>query len=41
MHIDHLDEIYTMVKSNWQFDKLFLTGLYKRSDWSSQIVQKT
>jgi hypothetical protein len=41
MHINRLDEIYIMVQSNWQFDKLFLTDLYKRSDWSSQIVQKT
>ena len=41
MHFDHLDEIYAMVQSNWWFDKLFLTGLYERSDWSVQIVQKT
>ena len=43
MHFDRLDNIYAMVQSNCQFDKLFLTnltGLYKRSDRSFQIVQK-
>jgi len=44
MHFDHLDEIYAMVKSNLQFDKLVLTGLtglHNRSDRSAQIVQQT
>ena len=44
MHFDHLDEIYAMVKSNWQFDKADLTdltGLDDRSDQSAQIVQQT
>jgi hypothetical protein len=27
MHFDHLDEIYTMVKSNWHFEHFGLTGL--------------
>ena len=44
MHFDHLDEIYAMVKSNLQFDKLVLTGLtglHDRSDQFAQIVQQT
>ena len=44
IHFDRLDEIYTMVRSNFQFDKLVktgLTGLRERSDRSAQIVQKT
>jgi len=44
IHFDRLDEIYTMVRSNLQFDKLVktgLTGLRERSDRSAQIVQKT
>ena len=44
MHLDHLDEIYAMVKSNLQFDKLVLTvltGLHDRSDQSAQIIQQT
>jgi len=44
MHFDRLDEIYAMVQSNLQFDKLVytgLTGLKERSDRSPQIVQKT
>jgi len=44
MHFDHLDEIYAMVKSNLQFNKLVLTGLtglHNRSDRSAQIVQQT
>ena len=44
MYFDHLDEIYAMVKSNLQYDKLVLTGLtgfHDRSDRSAQIVQQT
>ena len=43
MHFDCLDEIYAMVQSNLQFDKLVYTGLtgsYERSDRSVQIAQK-
>ena len=41
MYFDRLDEIYAMVQSNLQFDKLVwtgLTGLEERSDRSAQIV---
>ena len=44
MHFDHLDEIYAMVKSNYQFDKVVLTGLTgldDRSDRSTLIVHQT
>ena len=44
MNFDHLDEIYAMVNSNLQFDKLVLTSLtdlYDRSDRSAQIIQQT
>ena len=44
MHFDRLDEIYAMVKSNWQFEKVFLTGLTGVHDWSdrfAQFVQQT
>ena len=27
MHFDRLDEIYAMVQSNWQFDKVTQTDL--------------
>jgi len=27
MHFDRLDEIYTMVQSNWYFDNVTQTGL--------------
>ena len=44
MYFDRLNEIYVMVQSNFQFDKLVktsLTGSYERSDRSVQIAQKT
>ena len=44
MHFNRLDEIYTMVQSNWYFDivtQTGLTGLYDRSDQFAQIVQQT
>ena len=44
MNFDRLDEIYAMVKSNRQFDKIILTdltGLDDRSDRFAQIFQKT
>ena len=44
MNFDRLDEIYTMVKSNRQFDKIILTDLTSlddRSNRSAQIVQQT
>ena len=44
MHFDCLNEIYVVVKSNLQYDKLVLTdltGFHDRSDRSAQIVQQT
>ena len=44
MHFDRLDDIYVMVKSNCQFDKVVLTGLTGLDDMydrSAQIVQQT
>ena len=44
MNFDRLIDIYAMVKSNGQFDKIILTGLtgfHERSDQSAQIVQQT
>ena len=44
MHFDHLDKIYTMVKSDLQFDKVALTGLtslHDQSDWFAQFVEQT
>ena len=43
MHFNHVDEIYTMVQSNWQFDEFILTSLtdfYERSDRSAQLYRK-
>jgi len=43
MHFDRLDEIYTLIKSNWQFGKVTLTGLtglHNRSDRFAQFVQQ-
>ena len=43
MHFDRLDEIYAMVKSNLQFEKVVLAGLTSLDDtsnWSAQIVQQ-
>ena len=41
MHFDRLDEIYAMMQSNLQFDKLVLISLHNRFDRSVQIVQQT
>ena len=44
MNFDRLNEIYAMVKSNGQFDKIILTdltGLDDRSDRFAQIFQQT
>ena len=39
MNFDRLDEIYTMVQSNWQFDKVTQTGLTSLHDQSDQFVR--
>jgi hypothetical protein len=42
MHFDLLNEIYTMVKSNWNFEHFGLTGLTgvgQRSDWSGLLIR--
>ena len=44
MHFDQLDEIYAMVKSNFQFYNVIKTGmigLHDRSVRFAQIVQQT
>ena len=44
MHFDRLDDIYVMVKSNCQFDKVVLTGLTgldDRFDRFALIVHQT
>ena len=41
MHFDQLDKIYTMVKSNLQFDNVIqigMTGLHDQSERFAQIV---
>ena len=44
MHFDCLDEIYAMVMSNRQFDKVALIGLiglHDRSDQFAQLIKRT
>ena len=34
MHFDRINEGYTIVKSNWRFDKVTKTGLDLFGNWS-------